>query len=143
MLQLGIINPQEASLEPLEQARKITEIASERQGSDILLLDVGKVCGFADYFVIMSSLTARHTDALREEIESGLKGIGDDLLHREGSSGSGWVLLDYGTVVVHIFSAAERDYYRLRKPLGTRQHHRPNPVAPLSYSNIHGSTFRS
>ncbi len=113
MLQLGITNPQEAGLEPLEQARKITEIASERQGSDILLLDVSEVCGFADYFVIMSSLTPRHTVALREEIESGLKGISDDLIHREGSASSGWVLLDYGSVVVHIFSAAERDYYRL------------------------------
>ena len=113
MLQLGITNPQEASLEPLEQARKITEIASERQGSDILLLDVSKVCSFADYFVIMSSLTPRHTVALREEIESGLKGISDDLIHREGSASSGWVLLDYGSVVVHIFSVSERDYYRL------------------------------
>ena len=113
MLQLGITNPQEAGLEPLEQAHKITEIASERQGSDILLLDVSEVCGFADYFVIMSSLTPRHTVALREEIESGLKGISDDLIHREGSANSGWVLLDYGSVVVHIFSAAEREYYRL------------------------------
>ena len=113
MLQLGITNPQEAGLEPLEQARKITEIASERQGSDILLLDVSEVCGFADYFVIMSSLTPRHTVALREEIESGLKGISDDLIHREGSASSGWILLDYGSVVVHIFSAAEREYYRL------------------------------
>ncbi len=113
VLQLDITNTREARLEPLEQAHKITEIASERQGADILLLDVSEVCGFADYFVIMSSLTPRHTEALREEIESGLKGIGDDLLHREGSSGSGWVLLDYGSVVVHIFSASERDYYRL------------------------------
>ena len=74
---------------------------------------MSEVCGFADYFVIMSSLTPRHTDALQEEIESGVKGTGDPLLHREGSSGSGWVLLDYGDVVVHIFSAAEREYYRL------------------------------
>ena len=110
---MGITNPQEAGLEPLEQARKITEIASERQGSDILLLDVSEVCGFADYFVIMSSLTPRHTVALREEIEVGLKGISDPLLHREGSAASGWVLLDYGNVVVHIFSPAEREYYRL------------------------------
>ncbi len=110
---MSITTTREASLEPLEQARRITEIASERQAFDILLLDVSEVCGFADYFVIMSSLTARHTEALRQEIESGLKGTGDAMLHREGSAGSGWVLLDYGDVVVHIFSAAEREYYRL------------------------------
>ena len=113
MLQLGHHNPREAGLEPLEQAHKIADIASERQASDIVLLDVGEVCGFADYFVIMSSLTPRHTDALRQEIESGLKGSALPMLHREGSSGSGWVLLDYGDVVVHIFSAAEREYYNL------------------------------
>jgi ribosome-associated protein len=100
-------------LETAEQARKITEIASDRQASDILLLDVRKVCGFADYFVIMSSLTARHTEALRHEIESDLRDDGVHMLHREGTSASGWVLLDYGDVVVHIFSPEERDYYRL------------------------------
>ncbi len=103
----------ERSLETLEQARKITEIASERQAADVLLLDVAEICGFADYFVIMSSLTPRHTEALRQEIESGLKDSDMPMLHREGSAGSGWVLLDYGDIVVHIFSAAEREYYRL------------------------------
>ena len=55
---------EELGLETAEQARKITEIASHRQASDILLLDGRKGCGFADYFVIMSSLTARPIDAL-------------------------------------------------------------------------------
>lgn len=108
------ITPQwERNLETLEQARRITDIASERQASDVLLLDVAEICGFADYFVIMSSLTPRHTEALRQEIESGLKDSGITMLHREGSAGSGWVLLDYGDIVVHIFSAAEREHYRL------------------------------
>lgn len=110
---MNITSQGERSLETLEQARKITEIASERQAADILLLDVAEVCGFADYFVIMSSLTPRHTEALRQEIESGLKNSGLPMLHREGSAGSGWVLLDYGDIVVHIFSAPEREYYRL------------------------------
>lgn len=113
MLKWGIRQRREGSLETLEQARKITEIASERQAADILLLDVAEICGFADYFVIMSSLTPRHTEALRQEIESGLKDSGIPMLHREGSAGSGWVLLDYGDIVVHIFSASEREYYRL------------------------------
>ncbi|MEE9248219.1 MAG: ribosome silencing factor [Dehalococcoidia bacterium] len=114
VIQLGMETSREGpGLEPAEQARRITEIASERQASDILLLDVRKVCGFADYFVIMSSLTSRHTEALRQEIETGLREDGVHMLHREGTSASGWVLLDYGDVVVHIFSPAERDYYRL------------------------------
>ena len=72
-----------------------------------------QVCGFADYFVIMSSLTPRHTEALSREIQMGLEEMGASMLHVEGVGDSGWVLLDYGDVVVHIFSAAERDYYRL------------------------------
>ena len=110
---MGVHQQREGSLETLEQARKIIEIASERQAADILLLDVAEICGFADYFVIMSSLTPRHTEALRQEIESGLKDTDITMLHREGSAGSGWVLLDYGDIVVHIFSASEREYYRL------------------------------
>ena len=113
MLQLNTITNEEAGLDPADEARKVTEIASERQASDILLLDVSEVCGFADFFVIMSSLTARHSEALRQEIESGLKSYGAAMLHREGSGSSGWILLDYGAVVVHIFSPEERDYYQL------------------------------
>ncbi len=100
-------------LEPSSKARRIVDIASDRQASDIRMLDVGKVCSFADYFVIFNSETYRHTDALKQEIAKGLEEEGVRALHIEGSSDSGWVLLDYGDVVVHIFAKAERAYYRL------------------------------
>lgn len=100
-------------LEPAEKARRIVDIASDRQASDILLLDVGEVCSFADYFVIFNSETYRHTEALRQEIAKGLEEQGVRALHVEGDSDSGWVLLDYGDIIVHIFAKAERAYYRL------------------------------
>ena len=100
-------------LEAAEYARKATEIASDRQASDILLLDVRKICSFADYFVICSSETNRHSEALKEVITKGLKEMGGQMLHAEGDSSSGWVLLDYGDVIVHIFSRTEREYYQL------------------------------
>ena len=80
-----------------------------------MLLDVRGVCGFADYFVICNARTRRHTEALCQEIISGLKEDGTRMLHMEGASDSGWVLLDYGDVIVHIFSLAEREYYQLDK----------------------------
>ena len=98
-----------------EQARKVAEIASEKQASDVLLLDVRRVCGFADFFVICNSETRRHAEALRQEIAKSLAQDGVKALHIEGDGDSGWVLMDYGDVIVHIFSRAERDYYQLDK----------------------------
>ena len=95
-------------LEPANKARKIVDIASDRQASDILLLDVGKVCSFADYFVIFNSQTYRHTEALKQEIVKGLEEEGVRVFHAEGDGDSGWVLLDYGDVIVHIFAKAEK-----------------------------------
>ena len=78
-----------------------------------MLLDVRGICSFADYFVICNAETHRHTEALRQEIMKGLKKNGAQMLHMEGDRDSGWVLLDYGDVIVHIFSPAEREYYQL------------------------------
>ncbi len=100
-------------LEAAEYARKVAEIASDRQASDVLLLDVRKICSFADYFVICSAETSRHSEALTEVISKGLKEMGAQILHAEGDSASGWVLLDYSDVIVHIFSRAQREYYQL------------------------------
>ncbi|MFQ5933240.1 MAG: ribosome silencing factor [Dehalococcoidia bacterium] len=102
-------------LKAADQARKIAEIASDRQASDILLLDVRQVCNFADYFVMFSAETHRHTEALRQEVSKRLGEDGIRALHIEGDSDSGWVLMDYGDVIVHIFSPAEREYYQLDK----------------------------
>ncbi len=77
------------------------------------MLDVRRVCGFADFFVICNAETRRHTEALCQEITKGLAKDGARMLHMEGDSDSGWMLLDYGDVIVHIFSPAEREYYQL------------------------------
>ncbi len=83
-----------------------------------MLLDARKVCTFADYFVIGSGEADRQIRAIYEEIEHALKKEGIKPHHREGTLDSGWLLLDYGDVIVHIFSTAEREYYRLDKLWG-------------------------
>jgi len=80
-----------------------------------VLLNARNVCTFADYFVICSGEAARQIRAIYEEIEHALKKEGVKPHHREGTLDSGWLLLDYGDVIVHIFSAEEREYYRLDK----------------------------
>jgi len=89
------------------------EAAGEMQASDIVLLDTRKVCSFADYFVICSGESERQLRAIYEEVEQTLKKEGVVPIHHEGTADSGWLLLDYGDVVVHIFSTSEREFYQL------------------------------
>lgn len=91
----------------------MVEAASDKQAIDIVLLDTGDVCSFADYFVICSGDSPRQIDAIRDEIEHVLKKQGVLPHHCEGSTDSGWLLLDYGGLVIHIFAPVERDYYQL------------------------------
>ena len=71
------------------------------------------IVSFADYFVICSGESERQIGAIYDDIQHSLKK--EDIMprHREGTVASGWLLLDYGDVVVHIFAPAERQYYRL------------------------------
>ena len=102
-------------LEALEIARKAVEVASEKQATDILLLDIRDVCSFADYFVICSGESSRQLRAIYEEIEHALKKEGVLPPHIEGDVDSGWLLIDFGDVIVHIFSPFEREFYQLDK----------------------------
>ena len=101
--------------EPITSARQVVDVASDHLASDIVLLDVHEVTSFADFLVIMSAGTLRQMNALAAEIEKDLKQRGTRLYHLEGTAESGWVLLDFGDVVVHVFSEEHRDFYRLEE----------------------------
>ena len=89
------------------------DTASFVQASDILLLDIRTVASFADYLLIMSAQNIRQMDALAEEITWSLKKDGAKLHHLEGTTDSGWLLLDYLDLVVHVFSPEQRAFYDL------------------------------
>jgi ribosome-associated protein len=78
-------------------------------------LDVREICSFADYFVICSGESSRQVKAIIDAISQELKKDNIKPLHEEGKTESGWILLDFGDIIVHVFSAAERDYYQLDK----------------------------
>ncbi len=78
-----------------------------------MLLDVQGLCSFADYFVICTGESQRQIDTIVDAIEQALKQEGVRPLHREGTADSGWVLLDYAAVVVHIFDPESRERYKL------------------------------
>ena len=77
------------------------------------MLDLRELASFTDYFVICSADSPRQIDSIAQEVERTLAGSGGRLHHREGKDAGGWVLLDCGDIVVHIFSPAQRAYYDL------------------------------
>lgn len=100
-------------LKAIEIAKKIVEAAADKQASDIVLLDMREICSFTDYLVILNGESDRQIEAIRQAIEEALKGKSIALHHYEGNADSGWLLLDVGDVIVHIFAPFERDYYQL------------------------------
>jgi ribosome-associated protein len=91
------------------------ELAEDKKAADIVLLDLTTLTTLADYFVICSGGSERQLDAIADGIASTLRDEKIKPLGREGLPISHWILLDFGSVVVHIFTPPERDYYGLEK----------------------------
>ena len=91
------------------------EAASDKQADDIVLLDMRGMCTFADYFVICSGETQRQIEAIAGAIDEALSKEKVEPFRREGGVDSGWLLIDYGDVIIHIFNAVEREYYKLER----------------------------
>lgn len=102
-------------LEPAQLAKAAVDIASDKKASDVLLLDIRDISTIADYFVICTGNNVRQIQAIADALSDDLKKQGARLLYREGGSDTGWVLLDYGDIIVHVFAPKEREYYRLER----------------------------
>lgn len=101
-------------LDAAELARTVVNVIEDRKGEDILMLDLREVSPIADFFVIATADNERMLRALVRNIDAALSEQYEmDPLHVEGNPESGWVLLDYNWVIVHLFSRAQRDFYRL------------------------------
>ena len=100
---------------PDDVARRIVDLLADRQAEEIVLLDVRRVASFADYFVIASTVNPRQAGTLVETLHKELRRGGIRSLHQEGAPDSGWVLLDYGAVIVHLFSPELRAFYGLEE----------------------------
>lgn len=90
-------------------------MASDKKATDIVLLRTAEVTTMADYFVICSGRSDRQVQALSAAIVDELREDGVRPLGVEGESGARWVLLDYGSVIVHLFAPEERAYYGLER----------------------------
>lgn len=85
----------------------------EKKGEDIVLLDIREIAVFADYFIICSGTSGRMLDALSDSAEERVREQFKVHARVEGSPGDGWLLVDFGDVILHLFSPERRGYYRL------------------------------
>lgn len=91
------------------------DLASDKKAADIVLLRTSEVTTMADYFVICSGRSDRQLQALSSAIVDELRNDGIRPLGVEGQGAARWILLDYGSVIVHLFAPEERDFYGLEK----------------------------
>ena len=102
-------------LQTVDSARLAVDVAADKQASDVVMLDITGVSDFADYFVVLTAESSRQMGALSEEIESALAGEGVALHHSEGTAQGGWVLLDFGDLIVHLFRPEQREFYQIEE----------------------------
>jgi ribosome-associated protein len=101
--------------DPSELAHQIVEIAADKKANDIVMLRTAEVTSMADFFVICSGRSDRQVQALARAIVDQLREQGIRPLGVEGLSSGRWVLVDYASVVVHLFTPQEREYYGLER----------------------------
>lgn len=104
------------ALEALELARAIVELTTQVMASDIHLLDISALTVIADHFVIVTGDSERQLQAIADHTVEQLRDEhGIRPLAVEGVPASGWLLVDYGSVILHIFTPQQRAYYRLEE----------------------------
>jgi ribosome-associated protein len=101
--------------EALALARRIVDLPSDKKAADIVLLEIGGLTTLADYFVICSGSSERQLGAIADGIVESLRDEGVKPIGREGSANAHWMLIDYGSVIVHIMAPPERDFYQLER----------------------------
>ncbi len=104
-----------AGCEPEKLANAIAEILDNKKAKDVKVIMVTDKTVIADYFVLANGNTSTHVRSLADEVEFKLSEAGVDAVRRDGGSGSGWRVLDYSSVIVHIFDRESREFYKLDK----------------------------
>ena len=102
-------------LTPKEIAYSVTKALDEKKGMNIKLLKIDRVSSLADYFLICTGTSNTHVKTLCDYAEYTMEQIGEPMLGREGHRGNAWELLDFGTLVVHVFTEEARKFYDLER----------------------------
>jgi len=106
---------EEKTIKPLELAKRSRGILEEKKGIDIRLWDVRRVSEITDFMLVTSGTSPPHLKAMCEEVVQQLKAAGVTCYRRAGTPDSGWMVLDYVDVIIHIFSPTARRYYEIEE----------------------------
>lgn len=100
-------------------AKQVAAIAAkaldEKKGVDLKLIEISDVSTLADFFLICTATSGTHVKALCDAVEEAMDAAGEPMLSREGHRGGTWVLMDFGCVVVHVFTQETRAFYDLER----------------------------
>lgn len=102
-------------LTPKEIASAATKALDDKMGVDITLLEITDVSSLADYFLICTGNSNTHVKALCDSVEKVMDELGEGALRREGHRSGTWVLLDFGCIVLHVFTEESRKFYDLER----------------------------
>lgn len=98
----------------LEKAKNIAEILDKKKAIDIIGIETKELTVMSDYFIIASGTSNTHVRALADEVDDEMKKLGVEVDHIEGRA-TGWILLDYNDVLVHVFQPESRQYYNIER----------------------------
>ena len=98
-----------------EVAIHVTKALDEKKGMDIKLLKIDHISTLAEFFLICTGTSNTHVKTLCDYAEYAMEQVGEPLLGREGHRGNSWELLDYGAVVIHVFTEEAREFYNLER----------------------------
>ena len=98
----------------LEKAKNIAKILDKKKAIDIIGIETKELTVMSDYFVIASGTSNTHVRALADEVDDEMKQLGVEVDHIEGRA-TGWILLDYNDVLVHVFQPESRQYYNIER----------------------------
>jgi ribosome-associated protein len=107
--------PPQRSIEPHDLARRVALLAEDKKAADIIVLDVAGLTTIAEAFVICTGGSEPQLAAITASIVDGLAAEGVSRAHRHRAPSSLWIDQDYGSVIVHIFTPPEREYYKLEQ----------------------------
>ena len=98
----------------LEKAKNIARILDKKKAIDIIGIETKELTVMSDYFIIASGTSNTHVRALADEVDDEMKKLGVEVDHIEGRA-TGWILLDYNDVLVHVFQPESRQYYNIER----------------------------
>ena len=98
-----------------ELAEKIAAVIDEKKGRDIVIIDISEKSVLADYFVIASGRSTTAVRSLCDNVEEKLSKEGIEPVRRDGMNETKWIVMDYGSVILHVFHEETREYYRLER----------------------------